>query len=75
MPLFLRKDGFLGEHLYLKKLVDILNLGHSLVLYNVSSDGKNLQVGDSTVIENPLRIEDDIIAKKQFLSYFLTQKL
>ena len=64
LPLFLRRDGFLGEHLYLKKLVNILNLGHSLVLYNVSYDGKNLQVGDSTVIKNPLRIEDDIIAKK-----------
>lgn len=64
LPLFLKSDSFLGKNLYLNRLVNILNLGHSLVLYDVSSDGKYLQEKDNTVINNPLRIEDDAIAKK-----------
>ncbi|WP_228140765.1 hypothetical protein [Acinetobacter sp. TGL-Y2] len=74
LPLFLKHNDFLSERLYFKNLIDILNLGHSLVLYDVSSDGKNLQERDSTAIKNPLRIEDDIIAKKTIPFIFFDPK-
>ncbi|AMW80783.1 hypothetical protein AMD27_16775 (plasmid) [Acinetobacter sp. TGL-Y2] len=43
-------------------------------MYDVSSDGKNLQERDSTAIKNPLRIEDDIIAKKTIPFIFFDPK-
>lgn len=66
LPVFVKGGTELGQGVFLEKLVNILNLNHSVVVYDVASDGRILKNRDrdNVVIDDPLRIEDDMLAKK-----------
>lgn len=63
-PIIMKGDSPIGNIFYLLKLKSILKLGHSLILYDVSSNGKEPQKTSSSIINDPLRIEDDLVASK-----------
>lgn len=63
-PIVFKQIDSIGNVFYLFRLKKILNSGHSLVLYNVSYDGKSPQIKQNEIIESPLRIEDDLISSK-----------
>lgn len=70
----LRNIEALGSYDYLNKLKDVLNSGHSLVLYDVRSDGKEPRITNDPNINDPLRIEDDLIAFKSLPLIFFDPK-
>lgn len=74
LPFFVKGGTDLGQGVFLEKLVNILNLNHSVVVYDVASDGRILKNRDNVVIDDPLRIEDDTLAKKSIPYIFFDPK-